>query len=246
MIFEFVKDLAKLVLIGSLMWLLLRGYIRWKRPHLADAVGRHRWFICLILGAVIVGIDVSEDALTGDSGPVDKAILLFVHSHVPSAFTGFFGLATLTGSFECLIILLTITSLVFLLLKKRFEAVLLAGSGICGALVIYGLKALTGRERPALWETRWYWGTSFPSGHTLETACFATALTLSVSRVWPGKARWVRLIALGWVVSVGFSRLVLGVHWPTDVLAAVCIGMLLAVTVQFLLLRFRGPRARLP
>src|SRR5690349_10006629 len=223
MIFEFVKDLFKLALIGTLMWLLVKGYVRWRRPNLVEAVARHRLSIALILGAVIVGIDVSEDALTGDSGPVDKAILLFLHHRVPAAFTPFFEAVTLTGSLECLITLLAIAVLIFLLLKKWFETLLLAGSGIWGALMIYILKTVTGRERPALWETRWYWGTSFPSGHTLETACFATALTLCLSRVWPHKARWIRTLALAWVILVGFSRMALGVHWPTDVLAAACI-----------------------
>ncbi len=105
--------------------------------------------------------------------------------------------------------------------------------------MIYLLKSVTDRERPALWETRWYWGTSFPSGHTLETACFATALTLCVNRRWPRYARVIRIGAIGWVILVGSSRLVLGVHWPTDVLAAACIGMLLAVSAQFLLLFFK-------
>jgi undecaprenyl-diphosphatase len=230
------KDLAKLVLIGTLLWLLLRGYVRWKKPHLNDAVGRHRLFIALILGAVIVAIDVSEDALSGDSGRVDKAILLFLHSHVPSTFKSCFEAATLTGSFNFLITVVAITALVFSLAKKWFEVLLVVASAICGALLIYLLKTVTDRDRPALWETRWYWGTSFPSGHTLETACFATALTLCVTRVWPRNPWIIRMAALGWVILVGFSRLVLGVHWPTDVLAAACIGMLLAVSVQFLLL----------
>ena len=242
MIFALVKALAKLVLIGALMWLFLRGYVRWKKPQLADAVGRHRLFISLILGAIIVGIDVSEDALSGDSGPVDKAILLFLRSHVPSGFKGFFEAATMTGSFGFLITVVAITVLVFLLLKKWFEALLLAGSSICGALLIYVLKSLTDRSRPALWETGWYWGTSFPSGHTLETACFATALTLCVSRTWPRNAWMIRIAALGWVILVGSSRLVLGVHWPTDVLAAACIGILLALSVQFVLLFWLKPK----
>lgn len=235
MIFAIAKDLAKLALIGSMLWVLLRGYVHWKKPHLVDAVGRHRLFIALILGAIIAGVDVSEDALSGDSGPVDKAILMFVHSHVPSAFKSLFEAATLTGSFTFLITAVAATSLLFLLLKRWFEVLLLASSAACGALVIYILKTVTDRQRPALWETRWYWGTSFPSGHTLETACFATALTLCVSRVWPRNAWIIRIAAVGWVILVGLSRLVLGVHWPTDVLAAACIGMLLAMSVQFLL-----------
>ncbi len=130
MIFQVAKDITKLSLIGALMWVLLRGYVRWKKPHLADAIGRHRLFIALILGAIIVGIDVSEDALSGDSGPVDKAMLLFLHSHVPSAFNGFFEVATMTGSFESLITAVAITTLMFLLLKKWFEVMVITSSAI--------------------------------------------------------------------------------------------------------------------
>jgi membrane-associated phospholipid phosphatase len=234
---EFLKDTAKLALIVVMVFVLLGRYLRWKKPNVAAAAEQHRLFLLLILGAVLVGIKVSEEALSGGSGPMDKAFLLFLHQHVPANWTPFFELITLTGSFKSLFSLVVITSLAFLACKRRFEMLLLASSAICGALIIYLLKLVTGRERPALWETRWYWGTSFPSGHTLETTCFAMALTLCLSPIWPSKVRLMRLIALGWVILVGWSRLVLGVHWPSDVLVAVCIGMLIPIAVQYLLIR---------
>ena len=238
MIYEFIKDVIKLVLIALMMFFLLRRYIRHTRPHLAESVEKHRLNILLVLGILLVGIKVSEDAITGDSGPADKAILLFVHTHLPNGFTGFFQAITLTGSFKVLGSLLVISSVVFLACKRRFEVWLQVCSMVAGALVIYTLKNLTERQRPELWETRWYWGTSFPSGHTLGTACFAMSLALGLSRVWPEQAILIRLLGLFWVLLVGCSRLVLGVHWPTDVLAAACIGLLLPVSIQFLL-RFR-------
>jgi len=216
---------------------LLRRYLRWKKPNLATTAEQHRLFILLILGTVIAGLKVSEAALSGGSGPFDKAILLFVHSHVPANWTEFFEMITLTGSFNVLVSLAVISCLALFILKQRFEALLLALSTIGGGLVVYLLKLMTGRERPALWETRWYWGTSFPSGHTLETTCFAMALTLCLSPMRPDYVRLARVIALLWVLLVGLSRLVLGVHWPTDVLAAACIGMLIPIALQFALVR---------
>jgi len=96
---------------------------------------------------------------------------------------------------------------------------------------VYILKALVGRTRPALWDTEWYWGSSFPSGHTLVVAAFAAAATIVVTRIWPGWRILAMLIAAIWVFSVAISRLVLGVHWPTDVLAAACIGACLRLAV---------------
>ena len=238
MLLEFLKETAKLALIAVMLSFLLRRYLRWKKPDLATSAEERRMFILLILGAVLTGLKVSEEALSGGSGPSDKAILLFVHRHVPATWTQFFELITLTGSFKVLVSLAIIGCLALLVLKRRFEGLLLALSTICGGLVIYVLKLITGRERPALWETRWYWGTSFPSGHTLETTCFAMALTLCLSPMWPDHVRLMRVIALLWVLMVGVSRLVLGVHWPTDVLAAACIGMLIPIALQLALVRF--------
>jgi len=237
MLVEFLKETAKLALIAVMLSFLLHRYLRRKKPNLATSAEEHRMFLLLILGTVIAGLKVSEEALSGESGPFDKAILLFVHSHVPATWTPFFELITLTGSFKVLVSLAIISCLTLLALKQTFECLLLALSTICGGLVIYVLKLMTGRERPALWETRWYWGTSFPSGHTLETTCFAVALTLCLRPVWPDQVRLIRVIALLWVLMVGLSRLVLGVHWPTDVLAAACIGMLIPIALQFALVR---------
>jgi len=237
MLLEFLKETAKLALIATMLSFLLHRYLRWKKPNLASAAEEHRMIILLILGTVLVGLKVSEEALSGGSGPSDKAILLFVHENVPATWTQFFELITLTGSFKVLVSLTFISCLALVAWKRRFEGLLLASSTICGGLVIYLLKLITGRERPALWETRWYWGTSFPSGHTLETTCFAVALTLCLRPIWPDQAMLLRGIALLWVLMVGVSRLVLGVHWPTDVLAAACIGMLIPIALQFALVR---------
>ena len=59
---------------------------------------------------------------------------------------------------------------------------------------------------------------------TGQRAAFAAAATIGVTRILPGWRMFAMVIAGVWVISVAFSRLVLGVHWPTDVLAADCIG----------------------
>ena len=235
MVFDFFKDIFELALIVTMLFFLIHRYVRWRRPHLSPAVQEHRLIILLVLALILTGAKVSDSALTGASGPMDKAFLLFVHQHVPTAFVSIFEMITLSGSFNFLCPVLVVTTLLLLGFKRWFDFLLLAGSAICGALTVYGLKSLTGRERPALWETRWYWGTSFPSGHTLETACVGMALALCLGRIWPKQLRIFRISALVWLLLVGSSRLVLGVHWPSDVLAAACIGLLLPVVIQFVL-----------
>jgi undecaprenyl-diphosphatase len=183
----------------------------------------------------VSAIKVSEDVLGGESGPIDKAILVFIHGHVPGTLTGFFEAITFTGSSRVLFPLAAAATVALLCLRRRFEALLLAASVILGATVVYAVKTAVGRARPALWEAEWYWGSSFPSGHTLVVTAFATAAVLCVGRIRPAARKYALWIALLWILLVGFSRLVIGVHWPTDVLAAVCIGAFLPLAMSLAL-----------
>jgi membrane-associated phospholipid phosphatase len=91
------------------------------------------------------------------------------------------------------------------------------------------LKVLVERPRPELREhvvavDSW----SYPSGHSLNSMAVLGLLTVLAIRERPGAARRVLLGAVGGllVLMVGFSRVYLGVHWPSDVLAGWLIGAL--------------------
>jgi undecaprenyl-diphosphatase len=186
-----------------------------------------------MLVLAVTGIKIGEDALSGESGPVDEAILPFIHAHVPAGLTRFFEAVTVTGSWSVLFPLTLATTIAFLVVRRRLEALLVAASTAAGAGTVYLFKAAIGRARPALWDAAWYWGSSFPSGHTLVLAAFATAAALSVARVYPASRQLAASLAVAWIALVAFSRLVLGVHWPTDVLVAACIGGLLPLLMSF-------------
>ncbi len=103
----------------------------------------------------------------------------------------------------------------------------MAASMVTAPLASYALKSAFDRARPTLWEAPWYWGSSFPSGHTLSTTAFAFVAVLCAARIWPHRRGLVVLLAslaILWVALVALSRLVIGVHWPTDVLASLVLG----------------------
>ncbi|MDQ3250055.1 MAG: VanZ family protein [Chloroflexota bacterium] len=117
--------------------------------------------------------------------------------------------------------LLLMLALILILRGKRRtgEAILLAiGLGLCCTLTFYYLAL---RPRPV--DVRLLLPTpifpAFPSGHTV--AAFSTATVLALAR---GQARWTPLLLLG-AAWMGISRIYLGHHYPSDVLAGAVFGM---------------------
>lgn len=235
MIFELIEDITKLALIVACLYFILGAYVRRNQPAWSAALEKRRLSTLLMLVLAASAVKLSEDVLGGESGPVDRTILLFIHSHFPSTLTGFFEAVSSTGSSRVLLPLAAVATIALLWTRRRFEALLVAASVISGVIVIYVVKTVVGRVRPALWDTEWYWGSSFPSGHTLAVAAFATAAVLCVSRIRPAARKLALSIAILWISLVAISRLVLGVHWPTDVLVAACIGAFLPLAMSVVL-----------
>ena len=83
-------------------------------------------------------------------------------------------------------------------------------------------------------------GFSFPSGHAFASAALAGWFTLWVLCL--GRRSWLLPLLVAWSLSVAWSRLVLGVHRPEDVLTGAAQGVLLAWAVGFLVQRWRRRR----
>jgi membrane-associated phospholipid phosphatase len=95
----------------------------------------------------------------------------------------------------------------------------------CGLLPVSGgieqlFKFLVGRPRPR----GVHWG--FPSGHVTAAATFAVVVVylLSRERIWPAARGPLLLLAIVLVGSVGFARIILNAHWPSDVLGGILLG----------------------
>jgi undecaprenyl-diphosphatase len=219
-----VGEIFELGLVVACLYVALRLVVRHRQPTWFVPLQRRRLAILWVLVVAVLATKVTEDVIDGESGPIDTAVLSFIRAHLPAALTSVFEAITVTGSANVLGPLIAAATLALLIARRRFEAALLALSTIGGAGVVYIVKTLVGRARPDLWPAQWYWGSSFPSGHTLVVAAFATAGALSLARIWPATREWAVAVAIVWVLLVALSRLVLGVHWPTDVLAAACIG----------------------
>ena len=217
-------EILELTLAVACLGVALRLYVRHRQPTWSAPLNRRRLAVGWALVLCVLATKVSEDVIDDESGPIDKALLDMIGAWVSDGSTGVFEAITVTGSAGVLTPLTVVTTLALLAARRRFEAMLLAASTLGAAGVVYVVKALVGRARPDLWPAQWYWGSSFPSGHTLVVAAFATATALAAARMWPPARALAVATAIVWITLVAMSRLALGVHWPTDVLAAACIG----------------------
>lgn len=107
-------------------------------------------------------------------------------------------------------------------IRNGLETTLSVGIGIA---LSGGIKTLVNRPRPTqsypneIYSYTYSEGKSFPSGHT--TLAFATATTISLQY----KKWYITVPAYAWAASVGYSRMRLGRHYPTDVAAGAAVGI---------------------
>ena len=118
-------------------------------------------------------------------------------------------------------------AIVIALLLRRSSRALAMLIGVVGAIVLQNAdKALVGRPRPPVHRLEAVSGTSFPSGHATEATAFF--LVLAVVLVHGSRTLSVRLLApvlaIVIVAAVAVSRVYLGVHYPTDVVAGILLG----------------------
>ena len=228
MFWEIVKDASKLAAVAVALYLALSALVRRRRPDWLEHVERHRLRFLFAFLAAAVALKIGEDVISGDSASIDTGIMHVLHEHVPAPIVAALEWVTYTGSSTFLTVL-TVLACAALWWRGHWRDAALFALSLAGAgATIWFLKHLVGRERPHLWEAEWYWGSSFPSGPTLATAAFATAAVLVVRRLRPNWHAAMLVATTLWIALVGFSRMVLGVHWPTDVLAAACVGAFVA------------------
>lgn len=117
---------------------------------------------------------------------------------------------------------------------------MVAGLGVLARLL---LSLLVREARPAeVFRAVPVGGFSFPSGHTMTSALVAGALAFLLGRLLPGGWARAAAVALGlWAALVGLSRIYLGVHWLSDVVA----GWMFAAAALTVLVARGTPRPRI-
>jgi undecaprenyl-diphosphatase len=140
--------------------------------------------------------------------------------------------------------LITAASVVYLLMMRKRHAALFVAAAVGGGMLLSTLfKAGFDRPRPDLVPHLVYvYTTSFPSGHSMMSAVAYLTLGALLARLHHGRDVQAFIVAVAVLITllVGASRVYLGVHWPTDVLAGWSAGAAWACVCWLLALRFQA------
>ena len=178
----------------------------------------------LACGLVLILVWAAMLAFGGGT-PLDRALLLELHAGGQPALVRAAWIVTQFGDEALLLPVTALAALLLIVRRERHAAVVLLAFTLSGRLLVELQKAWVARPRPEaqlhLVGTQTW---SFPSGHAANSTIVALALALLLVR--DPRHRLAALAAAALLaVLVGLSRVMLGVHWPSDVLAGWAFGL---------------------
>lgn len=128
-----------------------------------------------------------------------------------------------------------ILAVILLLLRRYSPAIILPIATLLTWQLNHWLKAIFSRPRPQLWERILDAGFySFPSGHAMVSFLFYSLIGYFLAVRFP-QFRWLIFsVSILLIIAIGFSRLYLGVHWLTDIIAGYMVSLVCAIASIFI------------
>ena len=214
---------------------LILALPKWGRAHLLPLLLTIR-AAGLLLAALALWLfsTIAEEILERESFTFDKEILLTLRKlQSPLLDQVMLGLTFLGDSFVLLMICLGLG--IWLLYRgERSRATVLVIAAIGVVILNNLLKIFFGRARPILWERVVDVGQySFPSGHAMISLVIFGMIGYLLTSKFPQWRGWIISLTIILVIGIGLSRLYLGVHWPTDILAGYAAGLVWLVACIF-------------
>jgi membrane-associated phospholipid phosphatase len=186
---------------------------------------RHALFfgLGLILPLVVFAL-LAEDVWAREKIAWDAAVLTLVRGYVTADRDRFMVVATQLGAPTTLLLLVASVGIALLVQRRVREAIFVTVATAGAGALIIPAKLLFERARPALEHLPvGAPGYAFPSGHAAGSMALGAAV---IMLAWRTSWRWgVLILASLAILLVGFSRVYLGVHYASDVLAGWCVGV---------------------
>jgi undecaprenyl-diphosphatase len=195
------------------------------------------WLVCLCLLAIFGWL--SQKVFAREAFSLDTTILLWLHQRTNPTIDHLMLKITALGNPATVVVLVTISLSLLLRYQRLWAAQVLVFNCLGGLTILRGLKLFFAKPRPQLWTPLVVDPSySFPSGHALGSVIVYGFLAFLLASRYPNYRRVIYPIAIVMIGAIGLSRLFLGVHYPTDVIAGYAVGLLWLITcIQILQLR---------
>jgi undecaprenyl-diphosphatase len=213
--------------------------------------------IFLVMGAVIAVVatlgfsELAEHVLAGGTQAFDVAILRWLHEHQNPMLTALMVEMTYLGTGTVVMMVVIVVALFLWHTEHKHSARLLLAATVGNILLNGALKLVYHRPRPSVfvWQTTAV-SSSFPSGHAMSATVVYGTVAYLVMRLQ--KHHWSRMLTLGaaiiLILLICLTRLYLGVHYPSDVIGGIIVGLAWAafcmatLEASLALARRRAPR----
>jgi undecaprenyl-diphosphatase len=182
--------------------------------------------LALALSLWAFGAIVDEQILEGETR-TDERLAVWLHGRATEPLTDVFRAITRLGNFITLFAVTLVAVVIFWRRRERIDAAFVAFAALGAQVLSTGMKLGFRRDRPFFPDPLATESTfSFPSGHALVSLAVYGSIALVLARRLTSRIQ--RALLLGatalLVIAIGFSRLYLGVHFLSDVLAGYAAG----------------------
>lgn len=187
-----------------------------------------KYFIYLSILLVMfafVFVEVAENLQANELKDFDYQFIALVQSQITPKWTALMKFITFFGGKTWTILAIVISAILFAFYKKRYAVYMILTCGL-GAAFNLVLKDWFQRERPNFYQLIVESGFSFPSGHSMGSFILYSAIAIVLVKI--SKRTIVDMFIVIFfaflVLSIGISRIYLGVHYPSDVVAGFAAG----------------------
>ncbi|MFJ7748247.1 phosphatase PAP2 family protein [Peribacillus sp. NPDC097295] len=187
-------------------------------------------YMTMMAGLIVIYFlifnEMVDELKEGELIEFDKSVIESIQSPFSEEFTKMATKITFFGSVIWIVTLVSIFSLFLFLLSKKHYALYLILTSALGGGFNWGLKYLFQRERPDIAPLLSVSGYSFPSGHSMASVILYGSIAVVCIRLIKNKYinGLIWLLAFISSLTIGWSRIYLGVHYPSDVVAGFVAG----------------------
>lgn len=184
----------------------------------------------LILAALgtAIFVTLASHVRSGSTQAFDDSVIRWMGTHHSPRLDAVMLEVTALGTGTVVMMVVAVAALFLVLTQHKYSAILLLASTFGGIVLNGVLKLGFNRPRPSLFVPAVHTvSSSFPSGHAMSAAIVYSTVAYLAARLHRRKwARWLVMgAALILIALISFSRMYLGVHYPSDVIAGVAVGL---------------------